>query len=446
MLNLDMTKTRHMRQLALEAISLANRGEPLQKALDTVLKKYSPERGERRLCADLAYGYFRTALRLEFILVRILRKPRNLPPNMRIILALAAYSLLFQGGAPAYATVDQTVSLVKKLFGHSLAGVANGVLRSIQRMERELENPEWYAKNAKDAWTGNAIFYGIPQTVADLWRAAYGEENALQIMRRSFQRPWTGIRINPRRPGAEALRSRFAQACAENRLEMAGAWGFAFAPGFVPDWLAEGALNELHEKGMVSFQSAGSMLAMENLGLYDWLGPVWDCCAGAGGKSAALQERLVHLSLASDTNPGRLRQLARDFTRLDLPKPGVALADAEVPPMRGWPGQILADAPCSGLGTLARRPDIRNRFANGQLAHKAYPAIQLKILDSAANQLEKGGEAAYITCTLNPAENENVIGTFLSGHPDFEIIREWQTPHSHPWLEGMYGVKLRKNR
>ena len=109
-----------------------------------------------------------------------------------------------------------------------------------------------------------------------------------------------------------------------------------------------------------------------------------------------------------------------------------------------WEGDIVLDVPCSGLGVLARRPDIAMNVTPEKIAD--LQAIQAKLLAQAARTLQPGRRIAYITCTLNPAENENAIRAFLQTRGDFTLQAEWQTPHDHPWLEGMYGAVLQKKR
>lgn len=421
-------------------------GAPVQGAVDSVLARSPAAARERRLVAELVYGCARERIRTDAILERLLRKPAGLPRPLRHILAIAIHSLLFQDGIPEHAAISEAVEQAKRFYGLRLARLANGVLRSLQRLGDAPREPAWY-EDDRDApverqWRAGCRFWSLPESIADLWRAAYGEEVALALMRRSFQRPWTGIRINALHPGAAALREALTAAVPEEERFALGPWGLALAPGALPDSVLGQTLAQLRDAGLLAFQSAGSQVVLAELGLAEWREPVWDACAGVGGKSLALQEAGVPVRLATDTSLVRLSRLAVSARR--WPRLMPVLADAVQPPLRGWQGHILVDAPCSGLGVLARRPDIRFPGRRGREILQAYPQTQARILASLASRLQSGRELAYLTCTLNPRENEDVVAALLESDTGLELVRTWTTPMSHPWLEGMYGALLRR--
>lgn len=469
---------------------------------------------DKALCTELVYGCLRTEIRLRFILSSVLSKPQGLPPAMLTVLALAVYGLLFQDKVPAHAVIHEAVDQVRRLFGQGLARVANGALRSLQRMGQEpLESAFYHAKpkgkNAlghsanKDGFFAQCIFYSVPLWIGSLWRDAFGEEAALGLMRRAFARPYSALRINPGHPGADALYAALTAGeetatitshplpdatqpfpsdisphdvlQAQNALGQSqilsqhivntdvssnhsgapsahglgadksvpvriGRWGLAFAPGQMPRAILGHDLRHWQALGALSWQSAGSQTALLELGLDSWREPVWDACAGYGGKSMALMEWDVPVGLCTDRSAARLRGLPGQCAALNLPLPPICLADAARPPVRVWPGHILVDAPCSGLGVLARRPDIRRR----EPQHLAeLEELQRAILATLAGYLQPGRELAYITCTLNPAENEQAVAWLLKSHKNLRLLRQWQTSHDDAWLEGMYGAVLR---
>lgn len=426
------------RWLAASAITLVEKGALAQEALASALGAFRLDQRDRQLCADLFYGYWRARIRLDFILSHFLKKPERLPQDMLVILGLALHSILFQTKIPIYAAVDEAVREITRRFGRHMGAVANGALRNIARQQRELADPEWYQAARGEDFEGLAIFYGMPVLVANLWRHAYGEQDAISLMRRSFARPRTGMRVNRGHPAAEIIR-REIQALDAEAVAPIGEWGFAFAPGRQPEELAGADLAHWRNTGAISFQGAGSMLVLRELGLEKWQYPIWDCCAGMGGKSAALAESGCNARLATDTSSRRLKLLNEDFARLGLPPPNVSVWDASVAGAVNWDGHILADAPCSGLGVLARRPDIRRKALDGEFLREATQR-QEKILQGALSALRPGRELAYITCALNPAENGEMAARILAANPRLEIRCQWQTPHDHPWLEGMYGV------
>ncbi|WP_291438509.1 transcription antitermination factor NusB [Desulfovibrio sp.] len=451
---------------------------------------------DRALCTELVYGCLRTELRLNFLLGKVLPRPQGLPRPMQILLALAVYGLLFQDKVPSHAVVYEAVEQARALFGQGLARVANGALRSLQRMGEELTQPSFYERQpgakkhrhgagGPNSFLGQCIFYSTPLWIGELWRSAYGEEAALRLMQRSFERPWSALRINARHTDAAALYAALTAPqvaeCAPAMAGLSGAatqengtgkpdfsdyhadiadkdesharqgkgyapvalgtWGLAFAPGTMPREALGLDLRQWQARGALSWQSAGSQQALLALGLDRWHEPVWDACAGHGGKSAALMEWGVPVGLCTDRSFARLRGLPAQSVTLGLPVPPHCLADACRPPVVRWPGHILVDAPCSGLGVLARRPDIRRR----EPQHLAeLEVLQQNMLGALADILQPGRELAYITCTLNPAENECAVSQLLEKNSDLTVERQWQTEHSHPWLEGMFGAVLRK--
>ena len=436
------------RECAVLALELMDEGMPIQAAVDAVLAGSDPPARERRLCSELVYGCARERIRCEAILGRLLRRPAGLPRPMLHCLAIAVHSLLFQERIPAHAAISAAVRQVDDRYGVRLARVANGVLRSLQRLGAAPRDAAWY-EEARDApgqraWRAACRFWSMPPEIADLWRDAYGEETALALLRRCFQRPWTGIRINARHPLATAARRSLEAAAPEAACAAVGAWGLAFAPGALPEQALGMPLAALRTAGVLEFQSAGSQVILQELGLLDWDAPVWDACAGVGGKSRALLEAGVPVRLATDLSRGRLgraRAMPSEGTF-----PALLIADAARPPVRAWDGHILADAPCSGLGVLGRRPDIRCPGRRSMAVLREYPETQGRILTALAARLQPGRELAYLTCTLNPSENEAVVASLREADTALELVRSWSTPMSHPWLEGMYGAVVRRRR
>lgn len=422
------------RMAAIKAISSVDRGETAQAALGKAGDNLDPV--DRSLCSDLVYGTLRTRLRVEYLLGQVLARPSQLPPYALIALQTAAYSLLFQEKIPAYATVNETVNLIKKRFGQRLANVANGSLRGLLRLGNMPLQKKFYGEKANEA---ESRYYSIPPQLAELWRNAYGSETATKLMERSLRRPPACLRVNLRAKAGAAVAAALKQ-----EFEPIGPYGFVCPPGKLPSAILGRELSSWQQEGVLSFQGAGSQAALCELGLYkDWQGvPVWDACSGMGGKSTALLEAGLEVTLASDPSAGRLRLLPLECARLSLPVPIIAQADAIIPPLNFWSGNILVDAPCSGLGVLARRPDLKGRWSLAKIDELVH--LQTQILDSLVFLLAPGRELCYLTCTLNPQENEEQVNRLLQKNPDLELVCQWQTPHEHRWLEGMFGARFKR--
>lgn len=394
---------------------------------------------ERNLCSELVYGYLRAEIRIAFILSRVLPRPQSLPHPLQHVLGLAVYGLLFQDRVPDHAAVHSAVESARGLYGQGLAKVANGALRSVQRLGDDPKHLEFYVAHGTtaDNLQQLALFYSLPVWIVGHWNKRYGVEAAAQLAQRSFERPWSALRVNAMHADARLLLAGLLASGGES----VGQWGCAFAPGAMPHAVAGRSLADWQACGAVSYQSAGSQLVIGQLGLYGWNMPVWDVCAGFGGKTVALLERGISVSLATDRSLQRLSGLPGQCRRLALACPSTALLDATNPPLAGWGGNILVDAPCSGLGVLARRPDIRRRPQQQAVEHEL---MQRNILDRLVTLLRPGCELAYITCTLRVQENEKQIERLMKERTGLCLRSQWQTPNNHPWMEGMFGAVLRK--
>lgn len=437
-----------------------------------------PDARDRALASELTYGALRYERRLGCVLGRCVRKPHDLPQALRRILQAAAYALLFLERVPHHAVLHTAVGLAGKLYGPRLGGLVNGALRAVQRLgdaphERAFydapEAGDFFADGQRarageqgrgeEAFGPLARFYGLPPALAACLaeEADNRPERAEALFRRSAQRPWQGWRINAARPDAAALRAALRGAWPSdgphgegmtNHVEQPcplGDWGFALPPGARIE--AGGrSLRQLEADGLLSAQAAGSQVILEELGLGDWVRDgrdIWDACAGQGGKGLALAERGGRLALCTDTSRARLARIAGECARLGLPVPLLALADARRPVMRpgSWRGGIIADVPCSGLGVLARRPDIRRRPLEEMLQ---LTSVQADIVRGLAACLAPGGELVYLTCTLRREENEAQVEALLRDMPGLICLGRWKTPWDHPWLEGMFGARLRR--
>jgi 16S rRNA (cytosine967-C5)-methyltransferase len=234
------------------------------------------------------------------------------------------------------------------------------------------------------------------------------------------------------RPGWEAARDSLLQGAARP----VGAAGIVFPPGKAPD-----DLPRLARDGVLSRQGAGSQRMLHDLRAADWEGPVWDACAGRGGKTCALLEMGKNVRLASDPHAMRLDGLRRELNRLGLPHPELRQGQAQSLNPGFAPRTILLDAPCSGLGALARRPDTRLFRTPDQARELA--AAQQAIINAAWERLAPGGRLAYLTCTVNPAENEHQTARLLA-RPDARLEIEIPARPEADGMDSMYGALVRK--
>lgn len=413
--------------------------EASQAVLNKILRDSNMVPSDKGLCTELVYGYLRWSIRLDWDLARYLKMPDKLPGEMLLVLGLAAYELAFLSRIPAHASVNWAVNRIRNRFGQGLAGVANSVLRRLAREAGTNERPDRYDEIA-DPVVRFSVVYSLPEWIVRLWLEAYGEEKTIAFMRASSEQAVSAVRVSAIRDGAVGLCGSLVNDYAGIRVDE---FGVAFPHG-VP-YVA----RELEREGRLSFQSPAVQELQKEMGMPGWKGPVWDACAGRGGKTAAMIERGICVKVATDTNARRIAALPAELKRLgfaDDSLPLVLEADACNPPLLEPVSDkfatIVADVPCSGLGTLSRRPEIRFRRTAEDVA--GLIVSQDAVLDSATRFLVDGGRIVYLTCTLNPAENEERVRAFLVRHQDFSLEGEWTSSTASPWHEFLYGATLRQ--
>ena len=414
--------------------------EPSQMLLDKALRESIMVPSDKGLCTELVYGFLRNAVRLDWNIRNLLREPDKLPDEMVLVLELAAYEIAHLR-IPAHASVNWAVSRVRNRFGKGLSGVANGVLRAFARDVKGYKNEARYM-DALGPVTGLAVFYAVPEWIVRLWLDAYGETKTRLYLESSASPAVPAVRVNAARDNAATVRGDLMNT-GQSEAHAVGSWGLAFPTG-VP-YIARG----LEKEGRLSYQTAAIQELFVEMDMPSWPSPVWDACAGRGGKTAAMLERGLSVSVASDIVAGRISCLNNELERLGIVSdswPVVLKADAaNVPdsPAFAEPfGTVLLDVPCSGLGTLARRPEIRFRRTAEDIAELT--AIQDGILDATAARVRSGGRIVYITCTLSPRENEGRVKAFLERTPGFTLDKEWNTPSDSPWHEFFYTALMRK--
>lgn len=443
-------KSHTAREMAVKALgNILFSAVDAQQALDVVLKGNGVNISEKALCTELVYGTLRQKIRIDFFLKGFLKKPGNLPGDFFLALEIAVYELFFLR-VPEYATLNETVNFLKHRFGARLAGVGNGVLRSIQRKRESFWQEATYTSDHTRI-TGAVeettfIMDSLPAWIGQLWSNAYGEQISSLYRKGSLTAPPTGVRFRSEFQGSKdeaaelSLFLEGAEVSVENRA-------YSFSKKLSP--VIEKALAE----GKAVRQSAASSAVLVALDPKSWKTPIWDCCAGRGGKTLALMDLGVSLGLVSDVSRARLNGFISDSIRLGVKNlPPIVVCSAVNDPCEGHflegnahqvPslfGSIVIDAPCSGLGTLARRPEIRFRRSLDDI--KKLSRLQGDILRAAAKRIQPKGNLIYITCTLSPAENEECIAAFLKETPNVKILATYQTEPDSPLREYFYGISM----
>ena len=402
----------------------------VQEVLSTELSGLSDTR-DAALCTEIVYGTLRQEPRLKWLLGRFLDQPQKLPPAVWVLLLGATYELIALDRVPARATIHETVELVRKT-APGLARLANAVLRSVDRLGSAVHDSTWYAEQIADPLQRLAVEQTLPLWIISLWAKSYSIDIVEDLARASSVTPWPSLRLNSHKPDWQTARDKLLQ---DGGRPVAFS-GLSFAPGTAPE-----SVPLLIREGKASWQGSGTQSILQELGAEAWPGPVWDACAGRGGKTCALLECGVEVRLASDPHP-RIRQLPAEAERLGLSLPECREAPMQEIDLPFTPATILLDVPCSGLGTLARKPDIRLARSSDHLAQLV--DLQGRILEKAWASLTTGGRLVYVTCTVNPCENEEQIRQFLQTHPEAACEKECRTSGEHG-ADIMYGALIRKS-
>lgn len=413
--------------------------ESSQSVLDRRIRSSKLVPSDKGLCTELVYGVLRRHLRLERFIRQMLPKPEKLPPEMLLILELAAYELAHTR-IPKHASLSWPVTLLRNRFGPGMAKVGGGVLHRFERgLKTEYDNPEYYSRLAGFADHNPerpeflAFWHALPLWIVELWINAYGLEEATAYMEASSQAAPFGLRVNLNRPGHKNLLEQLAAQEGASLVPPA-CMALRTSPRI--------AYRELYASGRITRQSPASYQALWELEPQSWPAPIWDACAGRGGKSSALLESGLEVAQVTDSSEKRLAELPPELERLGLAgkSPAVSGVSAQKAGFTGQFGTVLVDAPCSGLGTLSHRPEIRWRRSPEDLAKLV--ETQAAILDAAYAALKPGGKLVYLTCTVNPAENEDQVRALLERQPSLKVERQWRTPVSAALNEFFWGVVL----
>ena len=416
------------RALALKVLfQVLNNYRELQASLDEHLQKVAGDE-DKGLITELCYGYLRLKGRIDYLLSLYLHRPEKLPPKVRLILGLAGYELLFLEKIPAYASVSWAVAGIKKGFGRGLANVANAVLRKVSRLDGYDEG--LFKQDNPPINIFLSRYYSCPEWIVNLWLKAYGQEFTRQILTQSIARPALGIRIDD------------SDECFDILLKKAADRGIILAcqPPIIALRGPKSLINQLLQHINYSRQSYAGQQVILALEPETWPEPIWDACAGRGGKTFLLY-RLGRKVIASDVHPGRIKGLKGMDSRLSADIP-YFVGSALEPALKIRPSTILLDVPCSGLGVISRRPDIKWKRKPGHL--RDFTLLQRKMLHCAARLLPSGGELIYVTCTLNPDENEGQIERLLKEDKSLHLVRTFQTDENMGLNEFFFGARLRK--
>lgn len=421
----------------------------LDKRLDRVQLRAS----DRSLATELVYGCVRKQRSLDALIDGLAtKKAEQQPPDLRIILQIGLYQLRYLDRVPDAAAVNTTVDLAKANRLSGLAGFVNGVLRRYSRLQQTeaevLELPDHPVKRL-------GITYSYPDWIIENWLQQIGLAETEKLCQALDRSPSLHLRVNALKTTRTALESIF------------GERGIAVEPiSPFPQCLklTEGAgdITQLpgFPEGWWTVQDSSAQLATYLLDPQPGE-TIVDACAAPGGKTTHIAELMgdVGTIWACDRTESRLKKVRQNVDRLGLQSVQIHPGDSRnFPQFIGECDRVLLDAPCSGLGTLHRRADLRWRQTPETA--KELVILQRELLESAATWVKPGGILVYATCTLHPPENQEQIQGFLDRHPQWHLdpplpgsfphifatsqgwIEIW--PHRHA-MDGFFMARLRRD-
>ncbi len=422
--------------------------------LADVLSKYDYlDAKEKAFIKRVTEGTIERRIQIDYILDQISKVPvKKMKPLIRQLLRMSAYQLLFMEGTPDSAVCNEAVKLAKKRKFQSLQGYVNGVLRNVCRQKESIPYPE----KGKDLAAYFSVVYSMPEWLCKRFLHLFGEEKTEKMLQAFLERGAVTIRLE------ESLSD-------EAKKELLAKWEqngivvktHPYLPYAVQAERTEGIhnLSGFHE-GLFTVQDVSSMLAVEAAGIKEGQ-TVIDVCAAPGGKTlhAATKTGKNGKVLAFDVTQAKVDKIEENKERMRKDNVVASVADARVflPRLEQRADVVLADVPCSGLGVIGKKQDIKYHVTENSLAEIV--SLQKEIVKNVVSYVKPGGILLYSTCTINPDENEKMVDwicdNFLFCKEDLspflpEVLKEEGTngmiqllPGIHA-TDGFFLARLRK--
>ena len=396
------------RQIALEALMKTIRDSAYSNlTLDAVLSKSDLDTRDRSFVSNLFYGVIERQLTIDYQLSLYLSKPlKKLKPEVLSILRLGAYQILFMDKVPDSAAVNESIKLSKKNGASFASGLINAVLRKVSSMGIVL--PE--NKNKDEYYS---IKYSCPLWLVKKWISEYGAEDTASFLEASLGSAETYIRVNNTKITDDELIALLQEENVDSVKTYNKNTLRINLKGQDIEKLESFRMGYYHVQDMASQLCAKALGAQEN-------DIVFDLCSAPGGKAYTVAETMNDKGkvLCFDIYENRVNLIKNGAKRLGLSSIEGRVGDAsEYNASLGLADKVLCDVPCSGLGIIRRKPEIKYK-SEEELSD--LPLIQYSIVDNASKYVRNGGRLLYSTCTLSKAENEDIVAKFLQNHKEFK--------------------------
>ncbi len=400
------------REVALDALYAVDRRHAFSdRLLHKLLRDHPMDQRDAALVTAIVRGTLRWRGRIDGLLNHYIKIGLDaLPPLIQNILRMGVFQLLYLDQVPDRAAVDESVKLARK-FGHpGTAGLVNAVLRKISAERDKLPEPVI----GSDPVPALASIHSHPEWMVSRWVHRFGVEEATELLKANNEPPPVTIRINRQKAEPREFLNRLLSSGLKAESGTFHRGTIRIFGDFIPPEDPGFAGGEF----VVQDESESLVVDLLNPSPGE---TVVDLCAAPGGKTTHIAERVGRPGhvIAVEAQRGRIKPLVENRARLGLENVSILLADGLHLALRKPADRVLVDAPCSGLGVLAKRADARWRKTEGKI--RTVTAIQEKLIRAGARLVKPGGVLVYSVCSIEPDEGKRVVERFLKDHPEFSI-------------------------
>lgn len=398
-----------IREIALDILESVEKNQAYSNLmLNNLINKHQLSSADSGLLTEISYGTIQRKMTLDYFLEPYLKNPKKLQSWVRNLLRISVYQMVFLDKIPDHAILFEAVEIAKKRGHKGITSMVNGVLRNIQR------NGVTSTDEIKDNAERLSIETSHPLWLVERWIEQFGYEKTSEMCHTNLTAPLQTARVNVKK----ISRSELINILREEGFDVEVS---ELLPEAIICYQGNLAHSDSYKLGLLSIQDESSMLVGHAVGA-SGNDIVLDCCAAPGGKTTHIAEGLsTGLVYALDLHEHKVKLIKEQADRLGLRNIKTQAADSRhVQDYFNKEGfdRILIDAPCSGLGVMRRKPDLKYTKSKDDIMKLSI--VQKKLLAAAAPLLKHGGRLVYSTCTVDVEENHHVVEAFLKEHPEFE--------------------------
>lgn len=412
-----MKKKDQARYIALNVLIKVNKeGKYSNISLKEALKNRDLSNRDKAFVTQLVYGCLEKQIAIDHIISKFASLKRTNPWIVNI-LRLSCYQILYLDRVPDSAAVNEAVNLCKTIGLYKLQGFVNGVLRNIVRNKDKILSKDFLSKDRLEG-PGHSLSltYSYPKWLAEKWMLDYGQEIAEMIMKGPDTENFVSIRVNKVLTDIDKVKNKLLE---EGALVSKG---FYLDEALRVKYTKDIEEDSLYKKGHITVQGEASMLVSHLLAPLPGES-VLDACSSPGGKATHICELMDNKGSinAWDIHEHRVELIERNASRMRTKILNPKLHDARVfdKKLKEKMDRVLLDVPCSGLGIVNSKPDIKLRVTPEEI--NSLVKLQASILSTCSRYVKAGGVLVYSTCTINPDENQKMIKNFLKNNKEFYL-------------------------